>query len=139
VGGLLVGGYIVQVTEEFFLWPRKTMVKKRSPERSPLRFTSKAPKNVYEDSGTDKSEDEILRGRDSRGLRYENDSAWRTAGKRREEYESDGSAYRSPRYDRRQETRSPHGGVHDNYYAGRGRRERPHEGPSTRKLRQKRS
>ena len=57
---MLVGGFVLQVLKEFFTWSRKATAKKRSPERSPLKLISRATKNVYEDSDSDKSEEVIL-------------------------------------------------------------------------------
>ena len=131
-------GDVQQVREEFFRWPRNTMAKKRSPDRSPVKLTSRAMKNVYEDSDSNRSE-VIPRSKEGRRSSFDNDDGWRTDRKRGEDYSSDDIPYCSPVHDRRRERRNTHGGVHDEYYGRMGHLDRHHEGPSSSKLRRDRS
>ena len=55
------GGVFLQVSEDFLPWPRKSKAKKRSADRSPTKGTSRGPKNVYEDSDSENSEEIIVR------------------------------------------------------------------------------
>ena len=113
------------------------MAKKRSTDKSPTKLTSRATRNVYEDSDSDRSEEGGHRSRDGRGSAYDNDTAWRTDRRRGDYYGSEGSPYRSTGPDRRRERNSPHAAVHEEYYGRTGRRDHHHEGPS--RLRRHRS
>ena len=94
-----------QVREDFFGWPRSTMAKKRSAERSPTKLKSR---NVYEDSDSDRSEEVGRRSRNGRGSAYDNDTTWRTDRRRGDDYGSEGSPYRSTGPDHRRARKSPH-------------------------------
>ena len=115
------------------------MVKKKSPDRSPMKLTSRATKNVYKDSDNDKSEEVVCWSRDGRGSGFDNNAAWHTNRKRGDDYGSDNIPYCSPVQDRWQERKSPHGGVHEDYYGRIGHLDCHHEGPSNSRLRRDRS
>ena len=115
------------------------MAKKRSNDRSPTKVTSRATTNVYEDSDSDRSEEEPRGSRDGRRSAVENDAPWRTDRKRGSDYGSHGSPYRSFIPDRRRERKSPHSGGHEDYWGRTGRRDRHHEGPSNSRVRRDRS
>ena len=115
------------------------MVKKRSPYKSPMKLTSRATKNVYEDSDSDRSKEVVCRSRNGRGSGFDNDAAWRTDRKRGDDYGSDSIPYRSLVQDRRRERRSPHGGVHEDYYGRTRRLDHHHEGLSNSRLRRNKS
>ena len=60
----------MQVQEEFFSWPKKKMSKIPSKGKAPFLPTQKQGRNVYEDSGSDNSDIEVLKGGASVGNRY---------------------------------------------------------------------
>ena len=105
------------------------MPKRRSSERSPVKRTSKSSKNLYEDSDSERSEQEVFRSRDGRGSAFEHDAARRQGRRREDDYSSEDVPYSSPLHDLRQERRSPHGGGRGDYH-GKGKRpDRQQEGP----------
>jgi hypothetical protein len=129
----------MQVIEEFFTRPTRKMAKSRSKPRSPVPSPHKEAKNVYEDSDTDNSDIEILKGGDSGGHRYGGDSGRRQEKRRRTEYDSDRERFRSPPPRRREGRRSPPSRFTEDRYRRKERRERAEEGPSSSRVKKERS
>ena len=86
----------MQVSEEFFSWPKKKMAKNQSKAKSPMLLHQKEDQNVYEDSDIDNSDIEILKGKDSISHRYGKDSEQRLEKRRRFNYDSDIDHFKSP-------------------------------------------
>ena len=104
------------------------MPKRKSSDRSLVKMTLKSTKNVYEDFDSERSDQEVFRSRDGRGSGFENDAGRRKVRKRGDDYSSDDFPYNSPRRDLLRDRRSPHGGVHEDYYGRRGRPDRHQDG-----------
>ena len=128
----------MQVREEFFTRPKKKMAKSHSKPRSPVPLHHTEARNVYEDNDTDNSDIEILKGGDSGGHRYREDSGRRLEKRRRFEYDSDIEHFKSPPPRRREGRRSPPAWFNEDIYRRRERRERPDDGPSSSKVKRER-
>jgi hypothetical protein len=115
------------------------MAARRSKDKSPVRLPPAPTGNVYEDTESNRSEQEVLAGWDGRGAGPEYSGGWRREKKRRTDYESDLNPYGSPRSKRPQGRRNLHAKLNDDMSTGRRRRERPVDAPGTSKVRRQRS
>ena len=129
----------MQVQEEFFSWPKKKMSKIPSKGKAPFLPTQKQDRNVYEDSGSDNSDVEVLKGGASVGNRYGPESGRRSDKRKRFESESESDGYRSPPPRRREGRRSPAPQLQDGGYKKAERRERRDQGPGSSRVKRESS
>jgi hypothetical protein len=115
------------------------MASKRSKEKSPVWLAAAPMRNVYEETESDRSEQEVLGGWDDRGPSHKYGDGWRHEKKKRTEYDSDVDPYESPRSECQEERKSPHARLNDDMGIRRGRRECLFVGSGTSKVRRHRS
>ena len=128
----------VQLTEEFFSWPNSKMSKNKSSAKSTLVLQKKDAQTVYEDSESDNSDIELLKGGESFGHRDGEGSGWRFEKRRRYKYDSDIDHYRSP--NRRRKGRSSPPARFRDYSSRKGEvHQRLEDGPGSSRSRRDRS
>ena len=115
------------------------MLKNQSKGKSIVLVHQKEAQNVYEDNDSDNNDFELLKGGNSVGHRYKEDSRWRSEKRRRFNNDSDTDRYKSPPPHQCEGRRSLPVVFNDDSYRRRERRQRPEEGPGISRVRRERS
>ena len=129
----------MQVSEQFFSRPKRTMMKNKGKASSPVLLHEKEARNVYEDSEIENNDVEILKSWDIGSHRYRDDCGRRVEKRRRYNYDSDVERYRSPPPRGREGRRSPPARFTDNSYRRRERPDRLDDGPGSSRVKRERS
>ena len=83
----------MQVTEEFFSWPKRKMSKNPSKGKAALVQHQKEARNLYEDSDSENSDVEVFKDGDSGSHKYGPDSGRHSKKMKRFHYDSENEGY----------------------------------------------